>query len=292
MKNPIYISILLFSILLQSCNSDERKIKKFLNRLNHREMNQAAEYIWPLDYGKLYVFNQRFLQNNQLMSLDLEDCNPIENDGNKSYIVKIKCNNCSKATLKYFKEIGKYANGFILDTIDIKIAHENEYISFNWGWDTTLVSENITCSKVLNDELSLRLKPKKKNDIFLTSHVGDEIMVDNEYINPNWKKGFTIDENQNLNIVYFSKELSKFEEIKFFQLSWFDSISIVYVSILAIIVLVIIYPLLFLALARTGASGAFDFAFKLFVLLIIISLVVYQIIERALFEWFIINLPY
>ncbi len=63
-------------------------------------------------------------------------------------------------------------------------------------------------------------------------------------------------------------------------------------TVIAIIVLFVVYPLLFSALFRAGGEGAGTFALILFFVLLIAVYFTYQIIEMAIFELFIINLPY
>jgi hypothetical protein len=63
-KNLIYLSLL--SIVLVSCDSNERNIKKTFNRLNSGETSAASKYIWPKDHKNLYTFEQRFLSKNDL----------------------------------------------------------------------------------------------------------------------------------------------------------------------------------------------------------------------------------
>jgi hypothetical protein len=54
----------------------------------------------------------------------------------------------------------------------------------------------------------------------------------------------------------------------------------------------VVYPLLFSALFRAGGDGAGTFAIILFVVLIVAVYFTYQIIETAVFELFMINLPF
>ena len=54
----------------------------------------------------------------------------------------------------------------------------------------------------------------------------------------------------------------------------------------------VVYPLLFSALFRAGGEGAGIFALILFVVLLVTVYFTYQIIETALFEIFMINLPF
>ena len=64
MKNLIYL--IFISLVLISCDSNERNIKKTFNRLNSHETSAASKYIWPEDHKNLYTFDQRFLSKNEL----------------------------------------------------------------------------------------------------------------------------------------------------------------------------------------------------------------------------------
>jgi hypothetical protein len=63
MKNLFYLT--LFSLVLVSCDSNERNIKKTFNRLNSGETSAASKYIWPKDHKNLFTFEQRFLSENE-----------------------------------------------------------------------------------------------------------------------------------------------------------------------------------------------------------------------------------
>jgi hypothetical protein len=67
---------------------------------------------------------------------------------------------------------------------------------------------------------------------------------------------------------------------------------VVVISLLGLVVLFVVYPLLFAALFRAGGEGAGTFALILFVVLLIAVYFTYQIIETAVFEIFLINLPF
>ena len=91
MKKIIYF--ILLSIVFVSCDSNERNIKKAFIRLNSGETSAASKYIWPEDQKNLYTFEQRFLSENELLSLDIETFQKLNNE---SYKVTLNCNNCNK----------------------------------------------------------------------------------------------------------------------------------------------------------------------------------------------------
>ncbi len=287
-KNLIYLTLL--SIVLVSCDSNERNIKKTFDRLNAGETSSASKYIWPEDHKNLYTFEQRFLSKNGLLSFDIET---IEKLNDESYKVTLNCSNGNEELLTYFKTKGNFLSGTkIIDTIFVKKANGKEYVTFDWDLNEKSISDNIKLSSILVEKLNLRSGPGKKFNVISQLENGDELLIDDNYENSNWRKGFYFEENSSIKKVYFSSKLTDRKEISFFTLNWADSMGIIVISILGIIVLFVIYPLLFGALFRMGGEGAGVFAIILFVVLLVVVYFTYQIIETAFFELFIINLPY
>lgn len=288
MKKIIYFVLL--SFVFTSCDFNERNIKKTFNRLNAGETSSASKYIWPKDYQNLYTFEKRFLNENELLSFDIET---IEKLNDENYKVTLNCSNGNDELLTYFKSKGNFITGTkIVDTFFVKKANGKEYVTFDWDLNDKSISNNIKLSSILVKKLNLRSGPGIKFKV--TGHLenGDELLVDDNYENSNWRKGFYFDENSSVKKVYFSSKLSDRKEISFFTLDWSDSIGIVVISILGLIVLFVVYPLLFSALFRAGGEGAGKFALILFVVLLVAVYFTYQIIETALFEIFMINLPF
>jgi hypothetical protein len=288
MKNLIYLTLI--SLVLVSCDSNERNIKKTFNRLNAGETSSASKYIWPEDHKNLYTFEERFLSENELLSFDIET---IEKLTDESYKVTLNCSNGNEELLTYFSNKGNFISGTkIIDTIFIKKANGKEYVSFDWDLNEKSISNNIKLSSILVKKLNLRSGPGKKYKVTGQLVNGDELLMDDNYENSNWRKGFYFEEDSSVKKVYFSSKLTDSKEISFFTLNWADSMGIIVISILGIIVLFVIYPLLFGALFRMGGGGAGAFALILFVVLFVVVYFTYQIIETAFFELFIVNLPF
>jgi len=290
MKNSIYIALL--SLLFISCDSNERSIKKTFSRLNSHEISSASKYIWPEDYKNLYTFNQRFLSQNNLISLDIESIDRIEIAGNKAYQVSLNCSNCNDEMLAYFKAKNNLVANKIVDTLYVKSANGNDYLTFDWGLNDKSISDNIKLSSVLAEKLNLRSGPGQNFGVVGQLENGDELLIDDSYENSSWRKGIIFDESSKVNSVYFSSKLSDRKEISFFTLDWVNSLGVLLLTIIAIVVLFVVYPLLFSALFRAGGEGAGTFALILFFVLLVAVYFTYQIIETAVFELFIINLPY
>lgn len=282
--------LILLSIVLISCDSNERNIKKTYLRLNDGEIAAASKYIWPEDHKNLYTFEQRFLNKNELLSFDIET---IKGLNDNSYSVTINCSNCNEELLQYFKKKGNFVSGSkIVDTFFVKNANGKEYITFDWDLNEKFISNNLKLSSILVERLNLRSGPGQKFNVIGQLKNGDELLIDDSYENSNWRKGIDFDENSNIKQVYFSSKLTDRKEISFFTLNWSDSLGILVISLLGILVLFVVYPLLFSALFRAGGDGAGTFAIILFVVLIIAVYFTYQIIETAVFELFMINLPF
>ena len=284
------LQIMLLSILFISCDSNERNIKKTFNRLNSGETSAASKYIWPEDHKNLYTFNKQFLSKNELLTFDIES---IEKVNDESYKVTLNCSNGNEELLTYFKIKGNFLSGTkIIDTIFVKKANGKEYVTFDWDLNEKSMSDNIKLSSILVEKINLRSGPGKKYNVISQLEKGDELLIDDDYDNSNWRKGFYFEENSSVKQVYFSSKLTDRKEISFFTLNWSDSLGIIVISILGLIVLFVVYPLLFSALFRAGGEGAGTFALILFVVLLIAVYFTYQIIETAFFELFIINLPF
>jgi hypothetical protein len=290
MKKRITLSIL--SLLFIACDSNERSIKKTFSRLNSHEISSASKYIWPEDYKNLYTFNQRFLSQNDLTSLDIETVNSIEIAGNKAYSLTLNCSNCNDELLAYFKAKNNLVANKIVDTMYIKSSNGNDYLTFDWGLNDKYISDNIKLSNILAKRLNLRSGPGKNFRVVGQLDSGDELLIDGSYENSSWRKGIVFDESSKVNSVYFSSKLSDRKEINFFTLNWVNSLGILMLTIIALLVLFVVYPLLFAALFRAGGEGAGTFALILFFVLLIAIYFTYQIVESAVFELFIINLPY
>jgi hypothetical protein len=288
MKNLIYLNLLLMFFL--SCDTNERTIKKTFIRINSNEISSASKYIWPKDHINLYTFEQRFLSLNKLLSFDIETIEKLNAD---SYCVTFNCSNSNEELSQYFKNKGNFvSSNKIVDTFFVKKTNGKEYITFDWDLNEKFISNNVKLSSILVERLNLRSGPGQKFNVIGQLENGDELLIDDNYENSNWRKGIEFDETGNIKQVYFSSKLTDRKEISFFTLNWADSFGIVVISLLGILVLFVVYPLLFSSLFRAGGEGAGTFALILFVVLLIAVYFTYQIIETAVFELFMINLPF
>lgn len=291
---PKKVVLFLCSILLffTSCNSDEHLIKKFLGRFNAGEINASSEYVWPEDYHKLYVFHNRFIKGNDLMSIDYVD-GTVHKEGNKKFVrARLKCNNCDSATIKYFSQNGKFDGESIVDTFWIKSAHDKEYVSLNWDWDESFFTRHVKLCKDTSGSIKLRPEPNPDLPAKMLIEKNKEILIDEGFTNPSWRKAIIFQGKGIADIFYFQSKSSNIKsDIDFFKIGWFAGLSILVLALVAIICFVVVFPLLLAGLFRAGGGGGANALLFLFVLIIVVIAVGYQFLENFLFEAFLINLP-
>ncbi|HAR20336.1 MAG TPA: hypothetical protein DCR46_06705 [Cytophagales bacterium] len=286
-----YLFWILIALITLSCNSPERKLKKFIKRVNAREVNASSKYIWPEDYDKLYIFKKRFIDPNPLASFELLEADEIENEGSSFVRAKIKCLNCPPEMNAYFESLGIKKGDIIEDDFEVKKTGEEEYLSLNWGWKSNELPPRLNLSTINTEKLNLRSGPGTKHEVIGTKTINEDIIVDADYENESWRRGIIFDENNQAKEVYFSNKLSNVKNISFFSLSYFGSISIIVLCILGIVVWGLVYPLVLASSFKLAEGGPY-MALIMFALLVGSLFFTYQILENLLFELFLINLPY
>ncbi len=285
----LFYSIVVF--LLFSCNSRERMAKKFFKRINANEINASSKYVWPEDYKKLYVFNKRFLEKNPLTNLEVVDLN--ENEENNSVTAKINLLNAKQELVDYFDSLGfKNSNNEIVLDFEIRKANETEYISLPFESDSSLLPiRDLKLSSVKTEVLNLRDGPGINYKVVGTLKQYDEILIDNNYTNSDWRKGFILNDNSRISTVFISSKFTDLNEISFFSLGYFANLSFITLFIVGILVCIIIYPMILVG-CFLSAGKAPQFALILFLLFIGSLYFTYQLFENFLFEMFLINIPY
>ena len=270
--------------LLTSCNSNERMVKKFIKRINAREINSASKYLWPEDHASLYVFNQRFLADDKLTTFDIKDVN----ENGSKIIATIDLLN-AKEGLKAYLDSLEMLNGNKLSlTFTTRKTEEANYISIQFPWDDCGLPAKLKRSSVQTEALNLRSGPGLGYPVQKVVKQNEDLLIDADYVNNDWRKGFIFGGNGQVETLYFSSKLSDEEELSFFTLGYFATTSILVLCILGILVLIVCIPLLIFGIA-TSVAG---FGFLLLGLLAGILYFTYQIVESMFFELFMINLPY
>mgnify|MGYP000282666979 CR=1 FL=1 len=269
---------------LTSCNSNERMVKKFIKRINAREINSASKYLWPEDHASLYVFNERFLADDKLTTFDIKEVN----ENGTTITAKIDLLNAKEGLKAYFDSLGMLNGNTLNLTFSTRKTEEADYISIQFPWDDCGLPAKLKRSSVQTEALNLRSGPGLGYPVQKVVKQNEDLLIDADYVNNDWRKGFAFGDNGQVETLYFSSKLSDEEELSFFTLGYFATTSIVVLCILGILVLIVCIPLLIFGIA-TSVAG---FGLLLLGLLVGILYFTYQIVESMFFELFMINLPY
>ncbi|GEM_PF-527543 len=277
-------------ILLTSCSNNERLVKKFIVRLNAREATKASKYIYPEDEAKLYVFSKLFLEQNDVMSLDIVELNQGKDELGEFVDIKLTCNNCDDNIYQYFKHIGVLYGDTIIDRFRIRTLHDSKVINFSWKWNTDKLPQVLMNAKITSDVLNVRKGPGTNYGIITKLKSGNKIVIDKATTNSSWLKCFLFDKNGEITRGYIASEFATIEDISFFKIGMFGKIGLLLGAIIGVVVVIVIIPLMLTTIFRT-AEDNWEIAIVLFLLLAGIVALAYSIIESVLFELFLINLP-
>ena len=287
------ITFIVIPLFIFSCTSPERRVKKIISRLNEGEIASASKYIHPDDYSKLYIFNKRFIQNDNSFFIELLSTDPLSSDNDDDLIVKYKISSNNEYLNQYFEKLKKLNSGIVIDTVYARNFKGEQLSSFNFGFeDPNFANSEFKLSSINSKIINLRKGPGKNYTVLKQITQNDEIIIDANFEKNNWRKGLYFESDGQFQTTYFSSKLSSVGEISFFSLGWVDNLGILFLFLLAIVVALIVYPLLLVSLVRQGAEGAGSFAIIILIIFAVTVYFTYQIVEKATFELFLINLPY
>ena len=288
MRNLITIVILF--LLVCSCNSNERRVKKFIKRLNAREINSASKYVWPEDHASLFIFNERFLINDELTTFDILELKSDEN--NEVVTATFELLNAKENLKAYFDSLGWLKENKLTLTFVPRKTQEADYVSIQFPWDDCKLPSSIKKSSVQADRLNLRSGPGLGYSVKRVAEQNEELLIDANYKNNNWRKGFIFNDQGQSETYYFSINWSDEKEISFFTIGYFGTISLIMLGIIGIVVWFLVYPLVLFGGIFRAASEAPSMALILLALMVGSMYFTYQLLENMLFELFLINLPY
>jgi hypothetical protein len=271
-----------------SCSNDGRLVKKFIKRMNAKEVNAASKYIYPADHANLYFFNEEVFKKTPNLLLKLIDKKNIEVDGQPGVTVKIECKNTSPFFVNYMKKLNLLNNNnFIVDTIFVKETDKGDKITFGWA---KIKGENLYLASTQYSTWDIHSGKGEKSAIIGKWTPDKKIVIDEYSENPNWVQCFTIDHQCNIVQGYIKKNSDIEKDLLFFSLGIFDGLSL----LVAIIILIgIAFPIFYIssivqALLNIPNGGIF----VCIALILGLIYIVYQLLEIILFELFLINLPY
>jgi hypothetical protein len=261
-------------------------LKKFIKRINANEINAASSYIYPADHANLYLFKEEVLPKSPNVMFRIQEKQDAVINGQKCVIAKIACENMSQFFIDYMTNIGLMQDNIITDTIYVKSTNKGNRITFDW---THLQGENLRLATVgvisnIRKGAGLKYPAIYKIDtikpIVINEYVGDQ----------KWVQCYTIDDMCNIVQGFVPKQNLKKQSSLFFSPNIFESMGL----LIAFIILVIIaFPLVYARNIVTIFSNLPVFGIILAVALVLgLIWVFYQLIEKILFELFLINLPY
>ena len=276
-----------------SCSNDGRLVKKFIKRVNAKEVNAASKYVYPADHASLYFFNEEVLEKTPNLLLNVIEKKDVTVNGEKGVVVRIECKNVSPFFVNYMQNLNMLdKNNCIVDTIFIKDTKDGEKITFSWG---KIRGENLYLASIDKNQqnvsiLNIYSEKSENSNILNELSKGKKIVIDAYSEDPNWARCFTIDHTCNIVQGYIKNDSALKQDPLFFSLGIFGGLSL----LIAVIILVVIaFPIIYIgsiiqALFNAGTGG----------ILVCVALVLgliyvtYQLFENILFELFLINLPY
>jgi hypothetical protein len=268
-------------------------LKKFIKRVNAKEVNSASKYIYPGDHAGLYFFNEEVLTKTPNLLLKLIEKKNAVIDGQKGVIVKIECKNVSQFFVNYMHNLNMLdSNNCIVDTVLIKETEKGDRITFGWakiqGENLYLASINKTHENV--SSLNIRSGKSEKSDVIGKLTVDKKIVIDEYSEDPTWVQCFTIDHKCNIVQGYIKKSPALEKNSLFFSLGIFNGLSLL---VAVIILVVIVFPLIYIA-SIVRALRSIPVVGIILCIGLILGLIysAYQLLENILFELFLINLPY
>lgn len=293
-----FLMISISIIFLPSCQnySDGRILKKFISRFNAEEYSCAAAYVYPGDRMNVAFFAKEVKELAPNVFLKLQDYH-TEGDGDNRYIkADIKWENATPALQNYFQEIGYPISSDGCQTVNLKIREtpDGEVLSFVWGIPDVL-SDNLWIASIEKkdgnpiEKISIHEKPN-----FKSKSVGtfDHDMIVGQENDEGWMPVYQVERDGTIQTHYINKTPSmKLDRTAYFTLGIFDSMSVI---VALIIIIVIIVPLFYLSSFIGSIFNGLPVAGPVIIIALILGIIyiIYQLLEKILFELFIINLPY
>lgn len=281
----------LSAILLSSCGeraNDGRMMEKFVSRLNAREYSCASQYIFPNDHPKLKLFSDVMSKNSETFFKLISKEN-AEIDGKPAVKFKLECINPTPYFKNYMEAIGVIdENNIIQDTWEIRETVDGKTLGFNWA---KVTGENLMLAQLEEDEqIPVYRSPSKNSSQINTFKSGDKVIINNYPADSPWIKCFKVDDNCRVINGYIARDSVSTTDGKFFKLNIFDTLSLLVAGLLFLVFGVLYYLIRLIVQALMGTGCL---AWVLIPTIILAWLfVLYQLLEKILFELFIINLPY
>ncbi len=278
-------------ILLSGCGekpNDGRMVEKFVSRLNAREYSCASQYIYPGDHPKLKLFAEVMSKNPETFFKLISKENATIND-KPAVKVRLECVNTTPYFRNYMESLRLIdENGIIEDTWQICETVDGKSLSFNWA---RIKGENLMLAHLEEGQSIPVFRSQSRNSTQInTFKSGDKVIIDNYPADSRWMRCFKTDDNCRLVNGYIDRAAVSSTDGKFFNLNIFDTLSLLVAGLLFLVFGCLFYLIRLIVEALMGTGCL---AWILIPCLVLGWLyVLYQLLEKILFELFIINLPY
>lgn len=257
--------------------------------MNAREFNAASLYIYPGDYAKLSLYTD-VLRKNPNTFLKLANKRNIKINGTKGVAVEFQCLNTTPYYRNYMESLGLLtSSGMIRDTFLVRQTTKGKKLSFDWA---RIKGENLELASIRDTtihSMNIRSGMGIQYPVVGQLESGRSVIIDNFSENPEWVKCFTIDDHCNPIEGYIYRNSLSIEQ-EFFPLGLFESFGL----LVAVVILVVLGFVVVYGHALIQALFSISWLGWLLAVGLILGLLytIYQLLEKILFELFIINLPY
>lgn len=286
-----WLLLLCCVLSLTSCSKQERDLKKFFARMNARELNEASTYIYKGDHARLRYFSD-MLERNPNLFFELHSKKKISIDGKEAIVVDVECININSFFKNYMAPLNLLQdNGYIHDTIYVRKTAKGKKLSFHWA---DISGENLKIASIADSEvgsMNIRERNSTNSRIIGKLNQGSSIVIDDYSNDPQWVKCFSLDHQCNKQVGFLYRPSLTLSDGSFFSLNIFESMSLlVAVLIFVVLGLIIVYGGAIVdAIFRDGGWGGWILTS---IMIIGVLVLIYMLLEKILFELFIINLPY
>ncbi|MBR5403269.1 MAG: hypothetical protein IK113_03475 [Bacteroidales bacterium] len=287
----VWATTIVSIMLLYGCGerpNDGRMVEKFISRLNAREYSCASQYIFPGDHPKLKLYAEVMTKNPDTF-LKLISKENSEIKGKPAVKVVLECVNPTPYFRNYMEAQGVLHDNIIEDTWEIKETAEGKALGFNWA---KIKGENLMIAHLAGEEESIPVykSPSRNSTQINAFNNGDKVIINNYPADSPWLKCYKTDDNCRTINGYIDRASVSTTDGRFFKLSIFDTLSL----LLAVLLFVVFGVLFFLIRLIVEALLGTGFLAWIIIPALILSwlYVLYQLLEKILFELFIINLPY
>lgn len=254
----------------------------------------VLQFIYMMEiYLLFHFFVNEIKKKNPNLLIKLKESETVEVSGKKVVIADFELVNSSDQVRNYFTNLGyDIVNDTFKDTIYIRQSNEGEKLSFNWGLRSS--DENHYCLAELVgkdvNSLNIRNRPTTSSKVIGTLTKGEDLLVENNNDNKKWKHCYMVNDDGKIIEGYIYNKNLNYQTSSFFSLGVFDSMTLT-VAIIILVVICVFFAFgssIFLMISAIPVGGI------IIVVGCILGLLytVYQLLEKILFEMFIINLPY